>query len=124
MPEDKKKEGVGKNHRDGSKEIHIDEELQEEEEKPEIRHLKTKPVPALIALFSTFIAAVYTFLQGIKGRDWLLIVLLTLVVFLVIGDVVKLLLDRIEIVVEKEEEETEAPGDEEGEDGEAPDEDE
>ena len=99
------------------KEILRDDELSEDEGIDEIQHLKTKPVPAVIMLTAGLIAAVYTFIQGIGLYRSLITIFTTLIVFLIIGEIIKALLDRIEIVIHhgKEEEETQdVPLEEEG----------
>jgi hypothetical protein len=94
------------------KEILKEDELLEEEA-PLIEHLKTKPVPAIVTLLGGAVAAIYTYIQGREPMDALIIILVTLLVFLILGDLIKFLLDKIEIVVEPEKKEDEASQDEE-----------
>ena len=84
------------------KEILKEDELLEEEA-PVIEHLKTKPVPAIIMLLGGSVSAVYTYMQGRELKDALIIIFVTLLVFLILGEIIKFLLDKIEIVVPVEE---------------------
>ena len=112
MPEEKKNRPDRRKDKNNPKEILVDEELKEKE--PEIRHLKTKPVPAIVVLLAASIASVYTYVQGRSLGDSLLIIFITIVVFLIVGDLIKFLLDRIEIVIPPEpDEEEETEGEEE-----------
>ena len=86
------------------KEILKEDELLEEEA-PVIEHLKTKPVPAIIMLLGGSVSAVYTYMQGRELKDALIIIFVTLLVFLILGEIIKFLLDKIEIVVPVEEKE-------------------
>ena len=95
------------------KEIHIEDELRQEMQ-PEIRHLKTKPVPAIVMLLAGLVAAVYTFIQGMDLLRALVIILVTLLIFWIIGGIIKILLDKIEIIIPVEGADME---DGEGEDG-------
>ena len=67
------------------------------EKKPEMLHLKTKPVPAVITLLGGAVAAIDVFIQQMDFKDSLIIILVSLLAFLIVGEIVKLLLDRIEI---------------------------
>ena len=69
----------------------------EKERKPEPLHLKTKPVPAVVTLLGGGIVTADVFLQQRDFKDSLIIILISLIVFLVAGELVKLLLDRIEL---------------------------
>ena len=86
------------------KEILKEDELLEEEA-PVTEHLKTKPIPAIIMLLGGSVSAVYTYIQGRELKDALIIIFVTLLIFLILGEIIKLLLDRIEIVVQSEEKE-------------------
>ncbi len=66
-------------------------------EKPETLHLKTKPVPPIVMLSGGLLVAVVVFVQQLDLKKSLLTILVGLLFFLIIGDLVKLLLDRIEI---------------------------
>ena len=85
------------------KEILKEDELLEEA--PVTEHLKTKPIPAIIMLLGGSVSAVYTYIQGRELKDVLIIIFVTLLIFLILGEIIKLLLDRIEIVVQSEEKE-------------------
>lgn len=67
------------------------------EKKPEPKRLKTKPVPALVMLFGGSVVAVDVFIQQLDLKTSLLLILAGLVIFVIIGQIVKLLLDRIEL---------------------------
>lgn len=93
-----------KNKSSDKKEILMEDELIEEVE-PEIVHLKTKPVPAIVMLLAGLIASISTYVQRIPTKDSLIIILVVLIVFLILGNIIKMLLDKIEIVIPVEEEE-------------------
>lgn len=99
---------------DVKKEILKDDELIEPEVEPEKLHLKTKSIPAIIMLLAGLVAAVDTFIQRYPIKKALPVIFLTLLLFLVIGNIVKALLDKIEIEPPKEE----IPEGDEAEDGE------
>ncbi len=67
------------------------------ERKAEPIHLKTRPIPAMITLLGGGIVAADVFLQQLDFKQSLLIILSSLVVFLIAGEIVKVLLDRIEL---------------------------
>ncbi len=67
------------------------------EKKPEPLHLKTKPVPAVVTLLGGAVAAIDVFVQQMELKDSLIIILVSMLVFLIAGEIIKLLLDRIEI---------------------------
>ena len=67
------------------------------ERKPEPLHLKTKPIPAIVTLLGGSVVEIDVFIQQLDFRKSLVIILASLVVFLVAGEIVKLLLDRIEL---------------------------
>lgn len=95
MPEDIKLEpDDGEN----KKEIKKDDELQEneEEKEPEKLHLKTKTIPVIVMLTAGLIASVVTYIQHFPLLNSLVIIFVTLLVFLIIGDVIKSVLDLIE----------------------------
>ncbi|GEM_PF-975736 len=111
MPDTEKKETT-------KKEIRKEPELAETEEKePEIVHLKTKTVPAIVMLLAGSVAAIDTFIQHYPLKNSLIIILATLLIFLFIGEIIKMLLDRVEVIVPEEtmEEEGNDEGSEEGE---------
>ncbi len=70
---------------------------EEGESKPETLHLKTKSVPPVVMLSGGLFVTVGVFLQQLDLKRSLLIILGGLIGFLIVGDIVKLLLDRIEI---------------------------
>ena len=67
------------------------------ERKTEPVHLKTKPVPAVVMLLGGGIVTADVFIQQIEFRKSLIIILASLLVFLLAGELVKYLLDRIEL---------------------------
>ncbi|MCR5747169.1 MAG: hypothetical protein K6G03_05635 [Lachnospiraceae bacterium] len=67
------------------------------DDKPETLHLKTKPVPAVIMLVGGLFITVIVFIQQFEFKKALLTILVGMIVFLIVGDIVKMLLDRIEI---------------------------
>ena len=69
----------------------------DKERKAEPIHLKTKPVPAVVTLLGGGIVTADVFLQQLEFRKSLIIILISLIVFLFAGEIVKLLLDRIEL---------------------------
>ena len=60
-------------------------------------HLKTKPIPAIVTLTGTLAAAVDVFINQFELKQGLTIILGSLVVFLIAGEVIKIVLDRIEL---------------------------
>lgn len=105
-----------KNTNQAEKEIRTEEELNstedEVETEPEVVHLKTKTVPAIIILTACFITSLYTYLQHYPLKNALVAILAAFFVFAIIGGLVKELLDKIEIPVPIEE----VPEDEETDD--------
>ena len=69
----------------------------DKERKAEPIHLKTKPIPAIVTLLGGGIVTADVFLQQLEFRNSLIIILISLIVFLFAGEIVKLLLDRIEL---------------------------
>ena len=67
------------------------------ERKAEPVHLKTKPVPAVVTLLGGGIVTADVFVQQLDFKKSLLLILASLVVFLIAGEIVKVLLDRIEL---------------------------
>lgn len=67
------------------------------ERKTEPLRLKTKPIPAVVMLLGGGIVTADVFIQQIEFRKSLIIILVSLVVFLFAGELVKYLLDRIEL---------------------------
>jgi len=74
-------------------------ETSEEEEgvKYEPVHLKTKTIPAIVMLLGGLVVTVDVFIQQLEFKRSLIIILVSLVAFLIVGDIVKILLDRIEL---------------------------
>lgn len=101
-----------KNSDDNKKEILMEDELVEEKE-PEIVHLKTKTVPAIVMLLAGLVSSVSTYIQKIPTRNSLIIIFITLIVFLIIGNILKMFLDKIEIIIPVETPEDEELEDEE-----------
>ena len=71
-------------------------EGEEEEEKKEL-HLHTRTVPAMVMLFGGGAAAIFTFVRHDTLLTSLIIIFVSLIIFLVLGDVIKLFLDSITI---------------------------
>ena len=71
-------------------------EIEEEKKKAPIK-LKTKPVPAVVTLTGGAAAAIVCFAEHFDVRIGLIFILISLCVFLILGDVIKMLLDRIEL---------------------------
>ncbi len=67
------------------------------ESKPEPLHLKTKPVPAIVTLLGGSAVAIDVFIEQFDFKRSLVLILAGLVIFLIIGEVVKILLDHIEL---------------------------
>ncbi len=75
----------------------------EEDKKNAPIKLKTKPVPAVVTLIGGAAAAVVCFIEHFEIRTALIFTLICLCIFLIMGDVIKILLDRIEIPRPREE---------------------
>ncbi len=71
-------------------------EIEEEKKKAPIK-LKTKPVPAVVTLIGGAAAAIVSFAQHFEVRIGLIFILISLCVFLILGDVIKIILDRVEL---------------------------
>ncbi|MBO4374022.1 MAG: hypothetical protein J5829_02845 [Lachnospiraceae bacterium] len=71
-------------------------EIEEEKKNAPIR-LKTKPVPAVVTLIGGAVAGVVSYIEHFELRIALIFILISLCVFLILGDVIKILLDRIEL---------------------------
>ncbi len=74
----------------------------EEEEIEELLHLHTKTIPPIVMLFGGASAAIFTFVRHDPLLTSLEIIFVALVIFLVLGDVIKIILDSIQIVVPEE----------------------
>ena len=70
--------------------------------------MKTKPIPAIIMLIAGFVACVIGICQHMDMELFLKTVLITMIVFFVLGQIVRIILDRnIEKMADPKEEETE-----------------
>ncbi len=79
-----------------------DENSDEEEKKEEPLHLHTKTIPPIVMLFGGAAAAIFTFVRHDPLLTSLEIIFVALVIFLVLGDLIKILLDTIQIVEPEE----------------------
>lgn len=61
-----------------------------------MKKLKTKPIPAIIMLTAGLIAAITTYINRYPVKDTLVIVFCSMVVFLILGGIIKMVLDRFE----------------------------
>lgn len=77
-------------------------EEEQKEEQEETEKLKTKPVSAVVTLLAGAAVAIDVYIQKFPMWKALICILATLIIFLVIGDIVKLILDRIRIPIPKE----------------------
>lgn len=69
-----------------------------ENKKPkEPKRLKTKTVPAVVMLMGTAATAVFTFLRKYSLKDELIAIFVTMIIFLILGNVAKIILDRFEL---------------------------
>lgn len=62
-----------------------------------LNQLKTRPIPAIIMLLAGLAAAITTYVNRYPVKDALLIILVSMIVFLIIGNIVKMILDRFEM---------------------------
>lgn len=74
-----------------------DEAEESKKSVPKPVHLKTKPIPAIIMLLGGAAVAVDVFIQHFTVLNFLIAVFVSLLGFLFIGEIVKLILDRIEL---------------------------
>ena len=102
--QEQQKQERKKNREEREKLIERAKELEEEKKNQPIR-LKTKPVPTVVTLVGGAIAAIIVCIQHYELHFALVIILISLLVFLVIGDVIKYLLDKIELPRPVEEQE-------------------
>ena len=70
---------------------------QEEKKRTAPEHLKTKPVPAIVMLIGGAAVTINVFVRHFSLLDALICIFISLLIFLIIGDVAKMLLDRIEL---------------------------
>ena len=77
----------------------LSEQVKEAEEKKRNapQHLKTKPLPAIIMLLGGAAVTIDVFVKQFSVLDSLIAVFLSLVIFLIIGDIVKMIFDRVEL---------------------------
>lgn len=68
------------------------------DEEPKPLHLKTKTVPAIVMLAGGLVAAVCVFVRQTELKTALVIIFVSLLAFLVVGDIIKIFLDRIELL--------------------------
>lgn len=80
-------------------------EIEEEKKNAPIK-LKTKPVPAVVTLIGGAAAAIVSFVQHFELRYALIFILICLCIFLILGDVIKILLDRIKIPPKRDEDDS------------------
>ena len=59
--------------------------------------MNTKRIPALVMLLAGSVAAIVTYINHYSFNDMLVVLILTLVVFLIIGVVIKLIFDSFHI---------------------------
>lgn len=71
-------------------------ELEEEKKNRPVK-LKTRPVPAVVTLIGGATAGIVVFTQQYPLYISLIVVLLSLCAFLVVGDLIKILLDKVEL---------------------------
>lgn len=80
-----------------------------EEKKPfdfsKQNQLKTKPIPAITTLLAGAVVSIVTFVNRYPLLKALEMILLFMVIFLLVGDIIKFVIDRFIIESEKEEEE-------------------
>ncbi len=87
-------------------EAKIDEEAKEDEEEQKHKplHLRTKTIPTIVMLFGGGAAAIFTFVRHDSLLTSLEIIFVSLVIFLALGDLIKIILDSITIEVPEKEE--------------------
>jgi len=68
-----------------------------EQEKNTVTHLHTRQIPTIVMLSGGAAAAIFTFIRHDPLLTSLEIIFVSLVIFLVLGDVIKILLDGITI---------------------------
>lgn len=59
--------------------------------------LKTRPIPAIVMITAGLSAAVMTRLDGYPVKDALIVILVSMIVFLILGEIIKAVLDRFEL---------------------------
>jgi hypothetical protein len=68
------------------------------EDEPQPIHLKTKSIPAIVMLAGGLVSAVCVFVRQTELQKALVIIFVSLLAFLVVGDIIKIFLDRIELL--------------------------
>ncbi len=71
-------------------------EIEEEKKNAPVK-LKTRPVPAVVTLIGGAAAAVVCVVRHLDLQMSLIVILISLCVFLILGDIIKVYLDKIEI---------------------------
>ena len=89
--------------KDDEAKVNEEGSVDEEEQKKPPLHLRTKTVPTIVMLFGGGAAAIFTFIRHDSLLISLEIIFVSLVVFLVLGDLIKILLDGIAIEVPEKE---------------------
>lgn len=64
--------------------------------------LKTKPIPAITTLLAAAVVSIVTYVNKYPLLKALILILIFMVVFLIIGDIIKFVVDRFIIESEKE----------------------
>lgn len=64
--------------------------------------MKTKPIPIIITLAAAFISCAISIYQKVEFGDFVLRLLIVVVVFLVLGTIIKILLDSSFVVMEEQ----------------------
>lgn len=81
--------------------IHSQEE-QSEQPKEQYEKLKTKPLPAIMMLTGGAVAAIVTFVRGFTLKEMLVIVLVCLLIFYILGLIMKKVFDSFHIRIKQE----------------------
>ena len=93
------------NKREREKLIERARQIEEDKKNAPVK-LKTKPVPAVVTLIGGAAGATVCFVQHFEIHTALIFTLICLCVFLILGDVIKILLDKIELPQPKDEDGT------------------
>lgn len=67
-----------------------------------VNKLKTKSIPAIIMLIAMAITAIMTFYKRCSVKESLVTILTVMIIFLILGQIVKMILDRIEIIIKED----------------------
>ena len=76
----------------------------DEASEEELYHLKTKPIPAIVMLLGGAVSSIVTYVNHYTLKNMLLIVLISLIVFYILGVILKRVFDSFHIVMKKDEE--------------------